>query len=300
MIDTLMIDRETKYTNMFRGDVLTNADLKTPEELTDNEDLRTNKKMKQAMEALADYDSDEERENANIMFINDLQNLRKYFIKIITQQIHIQDEMQGKFNSEREFFLECTQKGQNNEDDLKNTIFQLQKEIEDERQYSMHTWADEQVSLICQKALFTYKYHQKSQHCKIEGLDTRLKPEGHFIVSKEEQDDAFGIINKGDQTRKSKNSVKIRDSQPPTLEKEKEQDEAKQTQKEEIYGDNSSECEKMSEISFIPTPALEKHMMEVENLKWQIDYERKLQQQMNKMLEDKVSILMANKDENTK
>jgi hypothetical protein len=80
-----MIDRETKYTNMFRGDVLTNADLKTPEELTDNEDLRTNKKMKQAMEALADYDSDEERENANIMFINDLQNLRKYFIKIITQ-----------------------------------------------------------------------------------------------------------------------------------------------------------------------------------------------------------------------
>lgn len=56
----------------------------------------------------------------------------------------------------------------------------------------------------------------------------------------------------------------------------------------------------MSEISFIPTPALEKHMMEVENLKWQIDYERKLQQQMNKMLEDKVSILMANKDENTK
>jgi len=29
------------------------------------------------------------------------------------------------FNSEREFFLEETQKGQSNEDDLKNTILNL-------------------------------------------------------------------------------------------------------------------------------------------------------------------------------
>ena len=83
--------------------------------------------------------------------------MRQYFIKCIEQQISIQDEMQEKFNSERLFFLECTQKGQNNEDDLKNTILQLQNELEDERNYSMKVWADEQVSLMSQKALFTYK-----------------------------------------------------------------------------------------------------------------------------------------------
>lgn len=43
---------------------------------------------------------------------------------------------------------------------------------------------------------------------------------------------------------------------------------------------------------------MEKHLIEVENLKWQIEYERKLQTDMNKMLEDKVSNLMATKNEN--
>jgi len=40
--------------------------------------------------------------------------------------------------------------------------------------------------------------------------------------------------------------------------------------------------------------------MEVDNLKWQIEYERKLQQEMNVMLEDKISKLMAIKEENSK
>ena len=56
----------------------------------------------------------------------------------------------------------------------------------------------------------------------------------------------------------------------------------------------------MSESSLIPPPMLEKHQMEVEHLKWQIEYESKFQQEMNRMLEDKVSNLMATKDENNK
>ena len=55
--------------------------------------------------------------------------------------------------------------------------------------------------------------------------------------------------------------------------------------------------DKMSELSSIPTPAMEKHLIEVENLKWQIEYERKLQQEMNSLLENKVSALMADKEE---
>lgn len=52
----------------------------------------------------------------------------------------------------------------------------------------MKIWADEQVSLICQKSLFTYKYINQGQRDKISGIDVREKPEGHVIVSKEEQD----------------------------------------------------------------------------------------------------------------
>lgn len=117
--------------------------------MPENETHLTNKKVRQVNKALADYDSDEERENANLMFMNDLQYLRKYFIKIVSKQIEIQENMEATFNSERKFFLECTQKGQNNEDDLKSTIAQLQQELLDERQYSMHVWADQQVSLMC-------------------------------------------------------------------------------------------------------------------------------------------------------
>lgn len=67
------------------------------------------------------------------MFIEDLQSLRDYFKAVVEQQTTTQEEMQAGFNKEREFFLQETQKGQNNEDDLKNTIIQLQNEIEDER-----------------------------------------------------------------------------------------------------------------------------------------------------------------------
>jgi len=86
MIDTLMIDREQKYNQMFRTDLLSNQDLNTDEEGPKilNENELTGKKVRNANLALADYDSDDERENANIMFISDLQCLRKYFIKIIS------------------------------------------------------------------------------------------------------------------------------------------------------------------------------------------------------------------------
>lgn len=43
----------------------------------------------------------------------------------------------------------------------------------------------------------------------------------------------------------------------------------------------------------MPSPKVEKHLVEVENLKWQIEYERKLHDQMQMMLENKVSNLLA-------
>jgi gas vesicle protein len=48
-----------------------------------------------------------------------------------------------------------------------------------------------------------------------------------------------------------------------------------------------------SEISLLPPQNIEKKINEVENLKWQIQYEKKLHSEMSQLLEDKVSNLMA-------
>lgn len=53
-------------------------------------------------------------------------------------------------------------------------------------------------------------------------------------------------------------------------------------------------------MSAIPTPTAEKHSIEVENLKWQLEYERKLNTEVNNLLEDKVSQLMATKEQQKK
>lgn len=52
-------------------------------------------------------------------------------------------------------------------------------------------------------------------------------------------------------------------------------------------------AERTSELSAIPSPSLEKHKLEVENLKWQIEYEKKLHDKLSQILENKVSGLMA-------
>lgn len=45
------------------------------------------------------------------MFMNDLTQIRQYFIKGLDEQLIIQEQMQVKFNKERHFFLESAQKG---------------------------------------------------------------------------------------------------------------------------------------------------------------------------------------------
>lgn len=74
MIDTLMLDRENKYKKMFK-----NFDINT-QEVSDqspqnSERESTVKKIKHVKKPAdeEEFDSDEERENAGIMFINDLQ-----------------------------------------------------------------------------------------------------------------------------------------------------------------------------------------------------------------------------------
>ena len=47
----------------------------------------------------------------------------------------------------------------------------------------------------------------------------------------------------------------------------------------------------------IPNPNIERHLIEIENLKWQIQHESKLNLEMKEILQIKVSVLMAEKQE---
>ena len=57
--------------------------------------------------------------------------------------------------------------------------------------------------------------------------------------------------------------------------------------------DGLKQVEIDSQASSIPAPHVEAHRLEVENLKWQIEYEKKLHDQLSQLLENKVSNLMA-------
>ena len=46
-------------------------------------------------------------------------------------------------------------------------------------------------------------------------------------------------------------------------------------------------------MSNLPSPSTEHHLIEIENLKWSIEYEKKLHNHTSRLLEDKVSAGIA-------
>ena len=95
----------------------------------------------------------------------------------------------------------------------------------------------------------------------------RKNPNGHVIVSKEEQDDIL--------------KAQIID------------DKADENAQELLAADEEVRNSQESELSSLPSPSTEQHLIEVENLKWSIEYEKKLHQQTSQLLEDKVSAQIA-------
>mmetsp|Transcript_12260 Transcript_12260/g.19003 ORF Transcript_12260/g.19003 Transcript_12260/m.19003 type:complete len:144 (+) Transcript_12260:2225-2656(+) len=143
-----MGDRERKYVRRFHKlDTPTMDESSRRDEdassLSKKRKLQDDKIHKRVTATMAGYDSDEERENAHVMFMEDIKELRLFFVKSLEEQVRVQEQMQEKFNKEREFFLESAQKGLNNTLDLQNTIKQLQDEILEERDYSTKIFAEE-------------------------------------------------------------------------------------------------------------------------------------------------------------
>ena len=59
---------------------------------------------------LSDYDSDQERNDANLMFIKDYQTIRMGFINMVDHLVSEIDNQDIKFTKERSFFLDSLKK----------------------------------------------------------------------------------------------------------------------------------------------------------------------------------------------
>jgi hypothetical protein len=129
LIKSFFSDREKKFDHIYRrrldlvakeegGDlnsILNDNSMMDPQPVTQSSMSpraakrgRTGRKESALSQSVqeAGYDSDEERENAHRMFIDDLQTMRKFFISTIAEQVRIQEDMVTKFNKERDFFLQ--------------------------------------------------------------------------------------------------------------------------------------------------------------------------------------------------
>jgi len=104
LIDSLMVDRAKKYNVMFKG-----ANWEDEDSVHEGRGQKSHtKRGTETKQRPDDYDSDEERDNAHSMFVQDISNLREYFIGVIDHQVKTMEEMQTNFNSERQFYLEST------------------------------------------------------------------------------------------------------------------------------------------------------------------------------------------------
>jgi len=135
---------------------------------------------------------------------------------------------------------------------------------------------------LCQKAFFTFKYTQQEQEGIISGIDVRDRPEGHVVVTKEEQNAVLKPKDLEIKTKKS--SVK---PQSVLLEKAMVEDQDERapdtpgvkSAKGKLEGVDSHHLSKplssarvsldgQSDISLLPPQNIEKHQHEIENLKW--------------------------------
>ena len=150
---------------------------------------------------------------------------------------------------------------------------------------------------MCQKAFFTFKYTQQEQEGIISGIDVRDRPEGHVVVTKEEQNAVLKPHYQRDlEIKTKKSSVKPQSALFGSVMVEDQDERAPDTPgvksaKYKLEGVDNYHLSKplssarvsldgQSDISLLPPQNIEKHQHEIENLKWQIQYEKKLHNEM--------------------
>lgn len=109
------------------------------------------------MKNSCEYDSDQERNDAHQMFINDYQEIRLKFINYVDEIGLKLDRKTEEFTRERKFFMEEISDLKEKNDKLMKKAQETQENYKHEIGRSYHNFACEQVNLICQKAYYNYQ-----------------------------------------------------------------------------------------------------------------------------------------------
>eukprot|EP00347_Sterkiella_histriomuscorum_P022986 403336388 len=177
-----------------------------------------------------EMDEDLVRQQAYNFQLNNIKNLRQAFQQSLINMIQQQDQLQEEFSKERQIFLKQAKMKEQKENDLISRIAYLEQELQDEKQNNIKIIIEEQISSICDKAMFNYELQSLK-------LESELK-----------QINNYSIDNPNNQSSKSLQKI---------------------VTKEDSFKDKYNE------------------------VKQQLQYEKKLNEQVLNMMENKVSELLA-------
>ena len=88
-------------------------------------------------------DSEDEEELAYIMFVDDIQDIRKMVIQFLHDTLSGLIHAEKKFAQERDFFSEKITQAQEREEKLQKQINQITRDLEYEKDYNVQLFVDE-------------------------------------------------------------------------------------------------------------------------------------------------------------
>ena len=102
-----------------------------------------------------------------LMFIDDLKEIRALVSLFLNETLSGQLAAEKKFAKEREFFSEQIERAKKEIEGLKEKIEELTKDLRYEHDYNLRLFADEQVSQMCEKALFSFRLAKRGNQIRV-------------------------------------------------------------------------------------------------------------------------------------
>lgn len=94
-------------------------------------------------------DSEEEETQANNMFIDDLNGLRKVIESALLEALSLVFETEKKFTSERTFFMKQLKEAEAKQKQTQDKLLKLESEFALEREHNKTLLVDEHIEKLC-------------------------------------------------------------------------------------------------------------------------------------------------------
>lgn len=112
-------------------------------------------KLEREQRGERELDSEDEEGLAYDMFIDDIDQLRHVMLRAIHKVMDDQIDLEDRFDKERDFYTNQIATQEKTIRDLNIKISELEKDLLYERNQNDIIFAEQEVSLMCQKAYFS-------------------------------------------------------------------------------------------------------------------------------------------------